>query len=549
MSFQPSSLGPSSRTTVTVGAPTISIYKVVTINNMGAIIPTNFINQNFAGLSLSSASSGNQIVIQTDGSIDHAAFNLGDGYACAVGSNSSGTPIRVTDPTCVSGLNYLGYCDINGTLTIEPWVAENFNVKNYGAKGDNVTDDTIAIQNAISAAISSSGGTIYFPAGTYVNTGISISSSVPIKLLGQGSKSGYYAFGSGAWSTALTGSALRCTSATNDGVVLTGASSFQVIKVSDLAILGPGSGTTNGFNLGSTVGAQRGVFNNVMLANFYHGLALGNSEDCSFYSLYTYGCNTGIYANGPASNDHRFYDWQAQSCNKAASLVDGAGLSFYGGLIQSDGYGIVFEPSIASTNFDRTSISGMWFENNTSGNIVFDTTNGNIQDVSISHCRFSDSYGILFPSSAHTCSRLQLGPNLQAKFINLTLPSNAVSTKIFGSYFSSITNNGTNTMIMDPDMGVVMAYIATLGPSYSVAQGDYVIAARTAVGWTITITLPASPSIGRTLIIKDKDGLAGTYNVIVNGNGKNIDASSTFTMNQNYASIMLIFNGTNWSIL
>ena len=36
------------------------------------------------------------------------------------------------------------------------------NVKNYGALGDGVTDDTTAINNAIAA-----GGTIYFPAGTY----------------------------------------------------------------------------------------------------------------------------------------------------------------------------------------------------------------------------------------------------------------------------------------------------------------------------------------------------------------------------------------------
>jgi polygalacturonase len=46
-------------------------------------------------------------------------------------------------------------------------VSEVFNVKNYGAVGDGVADDTAAIQSAIAACNAASGGVVFFPSGTY----------------------------------------------------------------------------------------------------------------------------------------------------------------------------------------------------------------------------------------------------------------------------------------------------------------------------------------------------------------------------------------------
>lgn len=46
------------------------------------------------------------------------------------------------------------------------------NVKDYGAVGDGVTDDTDAIRAAIEAVLEAGGGTIFLPEGIYLVKGI-----------------------------------------------------------------------------------------------------------------------------------------------------------------------------------------------------------------------------------------------------------------------------------------------------------------------------------------------------------------------------------------
>jgi polygalacturonase len=57
-----------------------------------------------------------------------------------------------------------------------------FDVKNFGAKGDGKTQDRDAINKAIDAASAAGGGTVLFPAGTYVTGSIRMRSHVTLQL-------------------------------------------------------------------------------------------------------------------------------------------------------------------------------------------------------------------------------------------------------------------------------------------------------------------------------------------------------------------------------
>lgn len=82
---------------------------------------------------------------------------------------------------------YLGQRGTGSASAAPVWTSgPNFNVKDFGAIGDGATDDTAAINLARAAAVAAGGGTLYFPGGTYLTTGITAVTTVPIGLVGDG---------------------------------------------------------------------------------------------------------------------------------------------------------------------------------------------------------------------------------------------------------------------------------------------------------------------------------------------------------------------------
>jgi hypothetical protein len=63
---------------------------------------------------------------------------------------------------------------------------DSVSVKDFGAVGNGIADDTLAIQNAINSFSTVGSGSLYFPAGTYLVTNEIVINDIPVKLFGDG---------------------------------------------------------------------------------------------------------------------------------------------------------------------------------------------------------------------------------------------------------------------------------------------------------------------------------------------------------------------------
>jgi hypothetical protein len=105
-------------------------------------------------------------------------------------SGNAGTATALQTSRTIAGVSFDGTADISIASTNLSDVATIsrtglLNVKNYGAVGDGATDDTSAINQAITAAVSSNKG-VFFPAGSYKVASTIDLPSGPIVLQGEG---------------------------------------------------------------------------------------------------------------------------------------------------------------------------------------------------------------------------------------------------------------------------------------------------------------------------------------------------------------------------
>ena len=168
------------------------------------------------------------------------------GFVGTTATVATDTILR-SDLAGLAGASLLGYSQLGtGTVarTVQDELRDHISVKQFGAKGDGITDDTSAILAARTAA---AGKALYIPAGTYlISQEISLDNSTTVYGDGDGSliklldsnKSGFTA--TGKYNVVVRDLAILCdhagTIAYIAGVLLTNCSKSKVLNVTCLGL-------------------------------------------------------------------------------------------------------------------------------------------------------------------------------------------------------------------------------------------------------------------------------------------------------------------------
>ena len=157
------------------------------------------------------------------------------------------------------------------------WTSRDFNVRAFGATGNGTTDDTTAINGALTAA--ASGGTVYFPPGTYlISTALAPSSG-----------------------TRLTGAGALCTT-----IVSTSSSIFTLqpgthldrIEIDHLSLTVTGSDLFSGANIARSTVHDCILTQNSAGNSIWNAVSASLMEECVFErnEEYVYGSTRTVQA-------------------------------------------------------------------------------------------------------------------------------------------------------------------------------------------------------------------------------------------------------------
>ena len=271
--------------------------------------------------------------------------------------------------------------------------ADVVNVKDFGAIGDGVTDDTAAIQAAVNAA-PLIGGTVFFPNGTYKFSGVTITKG--ISLIGEGyqdsathfiNPSATAPFFSFSNATGIKVSNFKASSSvTRTGGAFLSFNTTSRVKISDFYMSGYYTGIIVDFSDNIVIDSFS-MFNGIHTA-----IQVGKNarvENCAINNGYiknettaaTYGVFAGYVdvfsiGSGLIIINHGTCFQIAPTAGQTASLID-----CYGSVFDTATNGVVILPNGGSVI--RADFVGVWCGVHSNAGMTINSTLGQITSIRV----------------------------------------------------------------------------------------------------------------------------------------------------------------------
>ena len=278
---------------------------------------------------------------------------------------------------------------------------ESVSVKDFGAVGDGTTDDTVAIQAAITAV--GNGGAVFFPAGTYVTSSTINASNVTL-------------FGVGEESIIKPTVAVTNAILLNNSINAATGFSYQS-QVKDLFLEGQNTTGATGILLGTTVTTANYLISNVTINRFASsggkGIDIRESVYAKIENCEIASCQKGIYINGTGTNPTTTV---VENCYIRANAEEGVLIenawqaTFRNCVFENNrSEGFKCKPEVTTGNGILISLEDCWFEDNQYGQASRTTLYSCVLDGSNASVSLSASLkNIFFSITALTEKALDL---------------------------------------------------------------------------------------------------------------------------------------------
>lgn len=330
------------------------------------------------------------------------------------------------------------------------------NVRDFGARGDAFTNDTVAIQKAIDAA--GPGGSVFFPVGEYLCGTLTISKGQ--FLIG----SGYYimrdatdVFGTSPWNNTanMHGTIIRSTVTSGEAIYHMDPVTHTGGGISNMMVVGPGSGTSVGIRIGRDTPSVKAViapeYSNVLVANFATGYSMWHVNEGRFYSLSIRGCTKAVsFVHDVNSNS-----WIGLNMQR---VTDGVVMES-GGFCYSNTFVSPIVQNWTGTAWIVRGFSNTWLSSyhespsNPTGMKLFDFQAGSRNRVITTELHCTNPMDFFFSAQAdyNTVKECDFHP------LRLSLTDNGDGNKFSGDFDPSLVIGGTgiNRIVEDRRAGFV----------------------------------------------------------------------------------------------